>query len=513
MAGPDFTIRGDPALIRERAATTYAKGQAFYDTGAALSRISTEGWTGRAADHFRDAHDLEPERWTRAGDGFRTAGTALEAYADAVQEAQRVAAWATGEYARGEDVTARARSAYDQDVARARQEVADAAAVGESMTLTIYPFQDPGQAVRDNAVSDFTTAKATLDVAAQTCADQVRAGCRDAPEKPGWLESGLRFVGGIFEGAGEAIWDLLVMVTPLSALSLIDDLYSLATGDLTAEELMTKYRLSVESVGGLLEALQDDPVGFGRELGKGLLDWDTWADDPARAIGHLVPDAIIALATAGSGAAVSGVGKLDDLAGLSKLDDLADLGRLDELGDLSRLDDLGDLGRLDDLGDLGRLDDLSSAEAAAITRYTDVTHYDDLNSYLRGNDPGRYTADELASLSDDVSSGLQRLPAQPGETFRGTNLPDSVLDDLAPGGTFSDPAFFSSSEQASVAQGFRGDGNTMFHIEGQSGRDIQSLSVFNSGEAEILFDKATTFQVVDKVWNDAGGYWDIFLKE
>jgi hypothetical protein len=32
------------------------------------------------------------------------------------------------------------------------------------------------------------------------------------------------------------------------------------------------------------------------------LDWDTWADDPARAIGHLVPDAVAAVATAGTGA-------------------------------------------------------------------------------------------------------------------------------------------------------------------------------------------------------------------
>ena len=50
----------------------------------------------------------------------------------------------------------------------------------------------------------------------------------------------------------------------------------------------------------MLDALQDDPVDFGKELGKGLLDWDTWADDPARALGHLAPDAIAAAVTAGS---------------------------------------------------------------------------------------------------------------------------------------------------------------------------------------------------------------------
>ena len=53
---------------------------------------------------------------------------------------------------------------------------------------------------------------------------------------------------------------------------------------------------------GIYTGLTTDPIGFGKELGKSLLDWDTWADDPARAIGHLVPDAIVAVATAGTGA-------------------------------------------------------------------------------------------------------------------------------------------------------------------------------------------------------------------
>ena len=64
-----------------------------------------------------------------------------------------------------------------------------------------------------------------------------------------------------------------------------------------------------------------------------------------------------------------------------------------------------------------------------------------------------------------------------------------------------------------MAQQFRGDGNSMFHIDGNSGRDIQHISVYDKTEAEVLFDKAHEFTVVDKVWNDAGGYWDIYLKD
>ena len=55
----------------------------------------------------------------------------------------------------------------------------------------------------------------------------------------------------------------------------------------------------------MFDALQDDPLEFGKNLGKAMLDWDTWADDPARALGHLLPDAIAAVATGGAGTAAT----------------------------------------------------------------------------------------------------------------------------------------------------------------------------------------------------------------
>ena len=53
--------------------------------------------------------------------------------------------------------------------------------------------------------------------------------------------------------------------------------------------------------------------------------------------------------------------------------------------------------------------------------------------------------------------------------------------------------------------------NTLFHIDGVSGRDVDALSV-NRGEAEILFDKGTAFDVVKKVQHP-DGHWEIHLKE
>ena len=207
---PDFTIKGNPAGIRSRALTMSDKGQVFYDTGDGLAKIDTAGWTGRAADHFRDAHDLEPERWYKAGNGFKKAAAALQTYASELESAQSVADWARDEHARGDAETERAQGRYGSYMDQMRSYW------GSGGTDVAEPFVDSGEAIRQNAITEFNSAKGDLDNAAHLCAGQVREGCADAPEEPEWWESGLRFIGGVFEGAGEAIWDLLTMVPFLS---------------------------------------------------------------------------------------------------------------------------------------------------------------------------------------------------------------------------------------------------------------------------------------------------------
>lgn len=155
---------------------------------------------------------------------------------------------------------------------------------------------------------------------------------------------------------------------------------------------------------------------------------------------------------------------------------------------------------------------MSAEQLAAIERYTGW-QYAQLNRYLRGLDlsdlGGLMSPEELEALAKDLSGGLDRLPTFSGTTFRGTNLSEAQLDALMPGGSFSDPAFLSSSTDAAQAAKFRD--NVMFKIEGSSGHDVDALSTMK-GEKEILFDKGTKFDVVSKTWNP-DGYWDVTLKE
>jgi len=515
---PDFEIEGNPANIRSKAITMEQKGQLFYDTGDALSRIDVSGWTGRAADEFREAHDLEPERWFTSGNGFKKAAAGLTTYAGELENAQSRADWAREEYARGERESESARTQYGSYMDRMRSYWSTGG------TDQAQPFVDWGDPIQQAALAELDAAKADLDNAAHACAGEVRAGCADAPEEPNWFESGLKFVGGILEGAGEAVWDLLTMV-PFSPVNMVIDSYKLATGDLTPEELMTKYELSAESAWdmatGIYTGLTTDPIGFGKELGKSLLDWDTWADDPARAIGHLVPDAVVAVATAGTGAlatrgAKGGIDILDGLADLNKLDNLSDLTKLDNLADLNKLDNLADLTKFDNvvegpqgtwrhLDDPGLdpwLDEVTQAHpeldrdgVRGIWDYTTDNGYDTMNNAMRGDGP---IDPAVQNRIDATNRGLDQLPDHEGTTYRGTNLPDSVVDRISNGGNLSDGAFTSSSTNPNVAEGFMNlgkDNPTRITIDGHSGSNVGPFSAAKS-EAEILFRGGTEFEVL-----------------
>jgi hypothetical protein len=524
---PDFEVEGNPGNIRSKATTMEQKGQLFYDTGDALSKIDVSGWTGRAADEFREAHDLEPDRWIKAGNGFKKAAAGLRTYAGELEDAKSRAEAARKEYERGQQASEQDRSNYSSYMDRMRTYWSSGG------TDQAEPFVDSGDPIQKAALDELASLRSDLDSAAHLCAGEVKAGCADAPEEPNWLESGLKFVGGIFEGAGEAVWDLLTMV-PFSPVNMVIDSYKLATGDLTPEELMKKYELSAENAWdmatGIYTGLTTDPIGFGKELGKSLLDWDTWADDPARAIGHLVPDAIVAVATAGSGALATrgvkgGADLLDGLSDLSKLDNLADLNKLDNLSDLNKLDNLSDLNKLDNLSDLNKFDNIDAAPQGThrnlndpglddwldnvtsqhpeldrdgvrgIWDYTTDNGYDTMNNAMRGDGP---IDPSVQSRIDATNRGLDQLPTYDGTTYRGTNLPDSVVDRINNGGNLSDGAFTSSSTNPNVAEGFMNlgkDNPTRITIEGHSGSNVGPFSAARS-EAEILFRGGTEFEVL-----------------
>ncbi|WP_116115984.1 putative T7SS-secreted protein [Austwickia chelonae] len=298
----NFRIDGNPNGIRARASELRSQASVFDRIAVDLSIVATDGWTGRAADRFREKFTVEPQRWRDAADGFRRGASAAEVYADALAQAQSTAAACTSEYARGDEVTRQAQTSYQADVKAGQVKKAEWERVNGPGTfaLTIEPFVDPGKVIREGAVSTFNDARRQLDEAAAACAMSMRAAAANAPERRNWLSQ----AGELAKGVGDSLMGILDLASMQN--QQLRELAGVISGDMTFEELSAKYQLKFESTVSMLAYAKDHPVEFAKSVGSAALDLDTWGRNPARAAGRLVPDLVLTLATAGGGAAAKG---------------------------------------------------------------------------------------------------------------------------------------------------------------------------------------------------------------
>ncbi|MCS4255841.1 hypothetical protein M2405_004144 [Rhodococcus erythropolis] len=147
---------------------------------------------------------------------------------------------------------------------------------------------------------------------------------------------------------------------------------------------------------------------------------------------------------------------------------------------------------------------LGPADYTAIGRYTGVDSMT-LNSALRtpsGLTPG------LAAEADTLSSALSKLPNFEGNVYRGVTLPESVLAKYQPGNIVQEAGFTST---ASAPEGAFA-GNVQFAIKSLTGKDISEFSAIDD-EMEVLFDRGTQFQVLDRMFVAETGITNIILKE
>ncbi|MDQ1600565.1 MAG: hypothetical protein QOD68_2039, partial [Actinomycetota bacterium] len=150
------------------------------------------------------------------------------------------------------------------------------------------PAYDPGADDRTRALALLTAAREQVLRAGSTASRTIAAAWERAPREPHWWEKAGHFVAEIGRGAWEATTGLVEFAWQVSTVRMPVDPEGWAR-DMTA-------------LGeGLWYGVQH-PV----ELGKAIVDWDTWQESPGRAIGHLLPDLLIALASGGAGAVVKG---------------------------------------------------------------------------------------------------------------------------------------------------------------------------------------------------------------
>lgn len=153
--------------------------------------------------------------------------------------------------------------------------------------------------------------------------------------------------------------------------------------------------------------------------------------------------------------------------------------------------------------------EMSRSDLRALWDYTTDDGYDAMNGALRA---GATDPAVLARIRA-TEAAMDGLPPVKGVTYRGTNLPDSVVKQLE-SGYYRDPAFSSSSFDPKVADGFIRPGKsnpTKFTIIGHSGVDVKPFSAA-AGEAEILFKPGVQFRVLENVV-DENGFRHVILKE
>jgi uncharacterized protein YukE len=264
-------------------------------------QVDDSVWKGEAAEAFKDRVGKLPKDLRKLFLSYSAASEAMATYATTLRELQT-----------------RAHAAV-QEAVRARDE----AAAAEQMDLAAPPTTG------DDAL---VAARERLR-AARTQADQIGEERRAAEARAlaglehagdvgihnrSWLQKATgaigSFVGGVAEGTGEIV-EFAVKFSPNRALldpkGYVEDATGLARG---------------------LAYGATHPVAFA----KAVSNWDMWLEDPARALGQLVPGVALALATGGGGAVAKGAGAVAKgaraLRGAAKsTDELAELQRLSRL--------------------------------------------------------------------------------------------------------------------------------------------------------------------------------------
>ncbi|WP_216211176.1 putative T7SS-secreted protein [Amycolatopsis aidingensis] len=394
---PTALIPGNPEAIEENVIAVRGRGRSLEAAGGGLGLIDTGAWEGDAGTRFREKFSYEPPKWLRAADAFEATAAALEGYADTLRWAQRQAQEAIARWEQGEQATQQARARHDAAVAQATAQNQANAAHGNPTVLKIAPFVDPGEQHREAARAILHRARQQLTEAGDVAAGAIRVQNEQAPDEPGWLEDVGGFLGEVGIGVWEGIKGMGELVVTYSPTRLLYD----------SEGWVNDTRTLAQ---GLVAAGQN-PI----EFGKALIDWDTWSKSPGRAIGHLVPDLAISLATAGAGGVAARAGK----GGLKAADEMADPGKgADEIADTAKVADEAPTPPGDGPVTFRPPPNATPEEVAQVQRYVEACERAREAGAL--SDTGRVsTAGELREAASEAARAERLAAKEAGQPYSG----------------------------------------------------------------------------------------------
>ena len=333
---PVFRIGGDPGGISTRAAVMMDRANEFADIHAGLSSLTSDGWQGRAADHFRYKFNLQIKGWLDAQIAFSDASTAYQSYASTLLSAQSQCDEIRSRWEQGRNAVEQAQN----NKANARSQ---AAAEGGTPAFDASCDEGPGRSTMAAAEADFQSLVNQVNESGTLLINALNSGISKLPERT-WMDSVARTFKSVYDGFVEATIDLVKLVWFIGGQAALYDIGRVICGYMTPEELVTKWvELPVETVAGLFKVLSEKPGAFFEGLAKGIFDYDTFIDDPGRWVGHALPDILITIATAGAGGGASAGSKAATGAsrasriGRALFKELTHIADLEDIANLSKL--------------------------------------------------------------------------------------------------------------------------------------------------------------------------------
>ncbi|MFI5972698.1 putative T7SS-secreted protein [Streptomyces sp. NPDC051452] len=296
-AEPTDLIHGAPSTIREKAKHLTAFATAFAEVGVGMKAVDSDGWKGEAADTFREKFALHPTKWLHAGAACQDAAAALNGLADTVEWAQGQAREAIRLYRQGKS----ASDAHRKTVESYELKVG----LGTDDPGPRPSETDPGEHTMREAQDILDAARRQRNKIAGETETKLRAALQHAPKEPPPLQQvkldgadllsadsvqAAHFLAGAVKGTA-GIVDFARGLDPM-------DPYNLTH---PAAFLQNK----VELLGGV--------VSMATHPDRALQSaWQSFKSDPSQFFGELVPQAALAVATDGAGAAaeVTGEGAL-----------------------------------------------------------------------------------------------------------------------------------------------------------------------------------------------------------
>ncbi|MFF4603734.1 putative T7SS-secreted protein [Streptomyces sp. NPDC001339] len=286
---PKQLIHGDAEKINETASHLKDFSAAFDRVADGMRKIgSHSGWTGQAAEAFRESFDMHPKQWMRAADACADASKALKSYAATVTWAQGKAADAIDKYRTACEATQNAVNTYKTSVDSYNAKVKSYnAAVDSGSDPGPKPtepgaFSDPGDEGRQAAQDILKDARSQRSEAAERARNALQKALAHAPDKPAFTELAgaalkdgskafvlehMHLAGGVVKAGAETL-KLARMVNPLDPYNITHPWQYLSNTSTTLMGLASAPLHPIDTAKGM--------------LGTG------WGSDPADSLGTML---------------------------------------------------------------------------------------------------------------------------------------------------------------------------------------------------------------------------------